>query len=278
MSISPKEKREILSRCELFAGLTEDVLSEVASRCGERSFPSGSVLFRDGVAGDTIYLIVEGRVEIYKGSEAVSKTLAVLEPPDFFGEMAVLSEGIRSTSARSQTPLRVLFLKRKAVRWLVQTIPNVAFGFFRVLIRRLQQSNEYVLASGTRDHVLAVFHLLTGSQQGKSVRMLRDRLEFGRSSGEDLPDPTRHNLADSTNAVARRHAEVVHRNGTFFLRELEADHPTLLNGEPVIGTVALVNGDTFRLGPVTLRFQALQGAAAKHSSGLIGIGLPAFRK
>lgn len=248
------EKQEYLKSCELFAALSDDVIEKIAARCGVRECGAGEVLFHEGDHGDTIFFIVTGKIEVYKGDDASPTVIAVLEPPDFFGEMAVLSEGIRTTSCRARTAVTMLFLKQKAIRLLIQTIPNVAFGLFKVLIHRLKQTNDYLLALQAKEHVRAVLHVMTGPQQGKSIRMLQDRLELGSSSGADLPDAGRCNLEDPQHAISRHHAELSFKNGHFFLKDLESSGGTVLNGEPINGSVALQNGDTFRLGATTIRF------------------------
>ena len=64
-----------------------------------RVFPSGEILFRDGDAAETMYVLRSGRVRVFKEVNGREKTLAFIEAGDFFGEMALLNNKPRTASA-----------------------------------------------------------------------------------------------------------------------------------------------------------------------------------
>ena len=73
-----------------------------------------------------VKLILEGEIEIYDGNYVI----AVLEQGQLFGEMAVLGGGRRTASGRAKDAARLLFLKDKAIRLLIQQVPDIAFALF----------------------------------------------------------------------------------------------------------------------------------------------------
>ena len=81
----------------LFAGADDRVLDIVADAVQRRVYQPGDVLFREGDGGEAVHLLRSGTVKLSKvdlgGHE---KTLALLRPPEFFGEMAPLSDSPRS--------------------------------------------------------------------------------------------------------------------------------------------------------------------------------------
>ena len=64
-----------------------------------RSFPAGTVLFREGDPGREMFVIVSGRVRISKRVRDVEKAMTTLPAGEFFGEMAILNDRARSATA-----------------------------------------------------------------------------------------------------------------------------------------------------------------------------------
>ncbi|MBN1838306.1 MAG: cyclic nucleotide-binding domain-containing protein, partial [Spirochaetales bacterium] len=57
-----------------------------------KTFQQGDVIFCEYEPGDTFYMIQTGRVQIVKIFEEIEKTIAILNPGEIFGEMAILEE------------------------------------------------------------------------------------------------------------------------------------------------------------------------------------------
>jgi len=94
----------ILSRVELFDGLTEDELQAVSRICRQETFQAGDVITRQGTSGDEIYVICEGLVEVVHGGpgeEVAPRTFVRLGRGQLFGEMALVDHGPRSATVRS---------------------------------------------------------------------------------------------------------------------------------------------------------------------------------
>lgn len=253
--LSISERIEFLKNQELLASLSPETVEGIVKRMGEREFADHEIIFREGDAGDTLYFIVKGGVEIFKGEENASTVLAVLEAPDLFGDMAVLGEGIRTTSARARGPVNLLFLKDKAIKILIQNTPETAFGLFRILTHRLARMNEYVTALATKHAVRATLTVIEGPDRGHSVSMVGNRLEIGRRGGSPLEESFRCSLNDPSAGLARRHAEIVFQHGAFFLKDLGSKEGTSLNDEKIENPVDLQSGDTITVGATRLKFE-----------------------
>ena len=256
--VSLEDKVCALKQSELFRALAAEVQVMAAKMAEERECPGGAVLFREGDPGDAVYFVMTGAVEIFKGAEERPHVLAVLEPPEIFGEMAVLSGGVRSSSARTKTDALLLHLGSRAVRVIVEKVPDAAFSFFRVLVRRLDRTNEYVASLREKQRARAVLAVVEGPEQ-KSFTLTRSRVEIGRGSIGDVEDGSRMNLRDPALRIERNHAEVILRDGVYSLQDLNTSIGTSLNGERVDGTVTIRTGDEIKIGPYTLLFQTLEG-------------------
>ena len=86
-------------RAYLFKGLTDDEIRLVAASCAEEERDSGDVIFVEGSTADRFYIVMEGRVEVWKNYyDPKPDLLAVHGSGRFFGEMALIDELPRSAT------------------------------------------------------------------------------------------------------------------------------------------------------------------------------------
>src|SRR6266478_5326190 len=127
-----------------------------------RKQPSGTVLFREGDRGQTMYVIRSGRVNISKRIGESEITLAVLGPGEFFGEMALL-EG----------------LPRSAGATVVEEALLIALRLMRRLSSRLREADRQIHALMSRSgaaRALSMVRNLGAPPDAKGRRMLPDDL------------------------------------------------------------------------------------------------------
>jgi diguanylate cyclase (GGDEF)-like protein len=133
-----KVKLAHLRAFELFLGLDDDSLAEVAKICDEMSVPAGSVIIRQEEEGDNVYLMQEGSVGIYRGESDPPRFLAVLQAPTVFGEMAILNEGrLRTANAKAMTNLRLLAVPIPSLDPLLRRFPRVRENLLNLVDERL---------------------------------------------------------------------------------------------------------------------------------------------
>jgi len=91
--------KEILRGVELFDGLTEDDLEQVASLCQEREIEPGELLVKEGDRGDELFIITSGFVEVLL--ETPRRVVVNLGRGQITGEMALVDGGPRSATLRA---------------------------------------------------------------------------------------------------------------------------------------------------------------------------------
>ena len=65
-----------------------------------RRVGDGAIIFNEGDHADGMYVVLSGKVRIYRGKSGAEKTLTILKQGDFFGEMALFDHGPRSATAQ----------------------------------------------------------------------------------------------------------------------------------------------------------------------------------
>ncbi|MCE1246507.1 MAG: cyclic nucleotide-binding domain-containing protein [Firmicutes bacterium] len=140
--LSTLEKILFLKQIELFREFNARELGIIAQKAVEKSFSRGDVIFRQGEQGDSLYLVVGGKVRVVREDGQKKETLAILEERTCFGEMAILSEEVRSATIEALETLTLLKIDREEFRQLILKKPEMAFPIFRILIERLRNTNN----------------------------------------------------------------------------------------------------------------------------------------
>ena len=139
--------KELLRAVAIFKDLDDDEIQQVAEVCKPEDFVSGEYIFREGEAGNRLYLVVEGEVRISRnvpgsGEEA----LAVLKTGALFGEMAVFDRSERSTDAISNGGTKTLTISRPDFEILLDFNRELAYKVLwacvRLLSVRLRSTND----------------------------------------------------------------------------------------------------------------------------------------
>lgn len=138
------EFARLLREVDLFAGLERVTLARLAAHLEPQSYAASSIIFRQGDAGDALYVVASGTVGVYTTdktgtAETLVRILSVGEP---FGEMALLSSIPRTATIKVETDCEVLRLNRSAFVELVREQPSVALAIAATLSRRLADMNR----------------------------------------------------------------------------------------------------------------------------------------
>ncbi len=119
---------------ELFAGLDEAQLAEIAQDFFETTVKAGALLIQQGQVGKDLYLLEEGSVRVYRGEADTAGFLADLQAPALFGERALLDpERIRTASVKALSNLRLLTVQITAMFSILQRFPSVKENFRRMI-------------------------------------------------------------------------------------------------------------------------------------------------
>lgn len=121
----------------LFEALDEAELQALARRAHVRRYAQDEVLFAEGDACQGLYVLVSGRVKIFKASASGrEQVLAVEEPGSSFAELPVFDGGPYPASASAMSDTEVLFISRSDVRALCLERPEVALKILQVVAAR----------------------------------------------------------------------------------------------------------------------------------------------
>lgn len=138
-----KDVLESLRAIPLFRRVSEGDLEELATHLIERRFPKNATVVEEGLPGDYMYVIREGRVKVTKASEdGREKIMNFLETGAFFGDMALLGNETRSASVKTLEESLLLALSRRDFIDLLRQSPDLSLAVIEELANRLRETNE----------------------------------------------------------------------------------------------------------------------------------------
>jgi CRP/FNR family cyclic AMP-dependent transcriptional regulator len=116
----------------LFADVSDEELSQIATFAQEISVEAGRQLVREGDFSYEFMAIEEGEAEVTRHGEHV----ADLGPGDFFGEMGLLEKTLRNATVRAKTPMQLVTLTGWDLRRIERTVPQAVARVRSVLEAR----------------------------------------------------------------------------------------------------------------------------------------------
>lgn len=132
------EKVLLLKSLSIFNETPETILAELAPLMKEQEVEQGIQVFEEGEPGDCMYIIFNGEIEIHKGKT----TLAILQQKEVFGELSLLDAETRSATATAKTDCFLFKIDQEPFYELIESRPEVAMGFIKILCKRLRQLND----------------------------------------------------------------------------------------------------------------------------------------
>src|SRR5579859_2695789 len=147
----PAEISELLRHTEVFSSLSTDELRQLSRALKDRRLTRNQILFRQGDAADSMYVIASGRLRISAADRGGhDKVLAFLGAGELVGEMAIMSGEPRSATAVASTDVELLQLGKGEFDALVATNPAVMRELARAVVRRRETTQQRAIeeASG----------------------------------------------------------------------------------------------------------------------------------
>ncbi len=145
--ISIPDKILRLKGINIFEGLSVSELAAVASVTEEIDQPAGETVIKEGESGESMYLIISGEVTVIKEAGEAGKEeieLARISAGDYFGEMALFEDAVRSATIRTAEDSRFLILHKQEFTEIVREYPQIALHICRALSERLRSLHAKV--------------------------------------------------------------------------------------------------------------------------------------
>jgi CRP/FNR family cyclic AMP-dependent transcriptional regulator len=200
---------DLLGRVPVFSTLERADLERIAEVSVPRTFEPGQAVFREGDASDTCYVVREGHGRaIRTHGDGRTITLASFGPGDFFGELAMFEDELRSATVEAIERMSVIGVLGPDMRRLMSEHPQIAMRLVISLGRRLRETNER-LSRQSFQTVQSRVAVVLGN-------LVEEAVADGREGADVLVTATQADLAQlagSSRESASRFLAVLERAG-----------------------------------------------------------------
>jgi CRP-like cAMP-binding protein len=139
---------DVLGQVPLFADLSQRQLKRLATDFRERKFKEGTTIVRQGeMSGVGFFVITEGVAAV----EVDDREVATLGPGSHFGELALISEGLRTATVTAVTPITCLEITFWDFRRAAKANPDITWKLLQYVVgllvdERLARSRAFAQA------------------------------------------------------------------------------------------------------------------------------------
>jgi len=142
----------MLAEVSLFQLLDDEERTTLAEILDVRHYDKGDTIFSYGDAGDALYIVRSGSVEVFvENTEGEKIILAENLPGDLFGEISLMDGGARTATAVAIDDAELLTLDRADLLELITQHPHAAMDLLTVMGRRLRATDEMLRTHVTRN-------------------------------------------------------------------------------------------------------------------------------
>jgi CRP-like cAMP-binding protein len=107
--------------------------------------PVGTLVIKEGETGETMYMIIAGEVSVNKSQGGGPEIeLDRILAGDYFGEMALFEDVVRSATIRTEEETRLLVLHKQEFTEIVREYPQIALHICRILSQRIRVLHEKI--------------------------------------------------------------------------------------------------------------------------------------
>jgi len=177
----------ILNQIPLFSGLADDELGKVRTIAVDKFYDKGKTIFLEGDDGNGFYIVVSGKVKIFKVSfEGKEKILHIYGPGNPFGEVPVFSGERFPANAETLLKSHLLFLPRKRFITLINANPSLAINMLGVMSMRLREFSVQIENLSLKEVPgrLAAYLLYLSKEQARKKHSHDNRVALTISKGQ----------------------------------------------------------------------------------------------
>jgi CRP/FNR family transcriptional regulator, cyclic AMP receptor protein len=138
---------EKLKQVTLFRDLSDAELEIVMRKVFEKSYKKGSTLFVEGMAGEVLYIVTEGGIDITKkAKDGRDLDVAKVGPGAIVGEMSLIDAGPRTATGRTNSDSKLIVITKKSFNEILESDPAIAakilMDLLRVVSKRLRVTDK----------------------------------------------------------------------------------------------------------------------------------------
>jgi len=182
------ENLSVIKQVPIFQDLSDDVLKRLLATSRIHKYRKGVLLISEGETGESLILIISGRIKIFVSDEDGNEmTLFVETPGGYIGEISLLDDAPRTASAVTMESTKVISISKRGFDELIRENPDIALNIIAGLSKKIRRSTEVIRSLALRNvYQRLVLKLLELSEDDNGIKVIAEKYsysEFGKMIG-----------------------------------------------------------------------------------------------
>lgn len=162
-----------ITEIPLFNGLPREQVDKIDNIVVDKRYRKGQTLFSEGSKANGFYIIISGKIKVYKVSlDGKEQILHIFAKGEFFGEVPMFAGGNYPAHAETLEASRVLFIPRDAFIELLRGEPSLALNMLGILCQRLRRFTHLIEDLSLKEvpgRLAAYFLYLSNPEKGSDT-------------------------------------------------------------------------------------------------------------
>jgi CRP/FNR family transcriptional regulator, cyclic AMP receptor protein len=240
------EKFWHIKNCNLFEQLAEEEIAKIEGSSSLRTFQRKELVYLPSDSGDSVLLLVSGRIKMYHiTSDGKQTLLAFIDPGEIFGELAIFEPGNREDFAETMEKSTVVLIPGRVIRELMNEKPVVSMQISRLMgmrRKRLERRLKSLLYRSTRERFIFLLLELAekyGQQLNEGVLI---NIKLSHQELSSIIGSTRETVTNALidlrdeGAINIQKRKIIVRNLSSLAASIDEDTPILPGTKPISNT------------------------------------------
>jgi CRP/FNR family transcriptional regulator, cyclic AMP receptor protein len=147
--MSLEQEVELIRQFPIFSKIQPAMQKLLCFSAERLTFDSGQVIFNAGDAGDSAYIVIDGKVEISVPTPAGPIVINTMGKNELLGEIAIVGEVPRTATAKALTKLETLKISKELFMKIIRENPDAAIELVKILASRLASTTNQLTRTRT---------------------------------------------------------------------------------------------------------------------------------
>ena len=141
-----------MAKVPIFSSLSPEEMATIAEIITDKEYKKGESIYLSGDTGKRLYVINQGKVKIFRISEAgKEQIIRILYPGDFMGELSLFAHSPVNSSAEALEPTMVCVIDGDKLSQIMKEVPSIAIKIIEELSKRLLNAENLIESLGLHD-------------------------------------------------------------------------------------------------------------------------------
>lgn len=175
---------EQLKKIPILAGLPDSELDSLCASAKTRHYAKNTIIFSQGDESSSLYLVLSGRVRVYMDDEQGRQIIInTLSSNDYFGELALLSNSLRSANVMTIEPCSMAIIHKQQFLTVLENDMGVAKSIIHNLVERVQELTNDISSLALQDVYSRLARFIT-----EHAKQLGDKKVVDKVTHQEIAD------------------------------------------------------------------------------------------